>query len=293
MTRTIRVPTARAAKLSPPKPKKQPGNRANLQGDNGLPICIGTMGFHKMTGKLYPLRCKRWDCPTCAKLNSLDLAIRVVEGIKQFRRQGRQLQFITLTAWGRYTANPQLAYTELPKWWDTFRKKIQRAAKKRGEAKPEYAAFIEVQKRGVPHLHAIVTMPGMSKRAFKQWAISSGWAHQADIEPVKSSAAGWYVAKYVSKGGGQEVGDKALPKGYRRVRFSQLWPEVARPTPSGELLVKEPKETYVEFAHRAFAAIPTMTVSAAMRAIENLLNAGGDELTFDEYQSMIDTSAKP
>lgn len=263
-----------------------------------------------MTGKLYPIRCKRWDCPTCAKLNALDLAIRVVEGIKHFQRQGRQLQFVTLTAWGRYSQNPALAYTELPKWWDKLRNKLQYLNRKTNGPKIEYAAFIEVQRRGVPHLHAIAVMQPIAltikgkrakrggpkspdktltgKRALKAIAVKSGWAHQADIQPVKGPAAGWYVAKYLTKGGGQTVGSAAIPKWYKRVRFSEGWPPSPKIDKPSELLIKEHGETYVAFAARAMAAIPPIaSIGQAMRAIEKLLNAAGDELTFSEYNDTI------
>lgn len=305
MTLKIRIiPRTSAHNLAPPRAKKTTPSRENLQSDTGLPICIGTMGFDRQSGRLYPIRCKQWHCPTCAKLNALDLAIRVVEGIKHFQRQGRALQFITLTAWGRYTANPALAYAELPKWWDSLRNKLQYLNRKSGGPKIEYAAFIEVQRRGVPHLHAIavmaplvITVKGKRKKkdkqlkgkaALKLLAIKSGWAHQADIQPVRGKAAGWYVAKYLTKGGGAILGDPTIPKGHKRVRFSEGWPPSPKADSANQLIVKEIGETYVEFAARAMAEIPhLLTIGRAMQSIEKLLNAEGDELTFKEYSDTV------
>lgn len=252
-----------------------------MQNDSGLPVCLGTMGFHKETGKLYPIRCKRWDCPTCAPLNALDLAIRVVNGITHYKRQNIPLQFVTLTVWGRYTAAPELAYTELPKWWDRIRNKLQYRAR-RGGYRIEYAAFVEVQRRGVPHLHAIVTMPPMKKREFKEMAVKAGFGHQADIQPVKGKAAGWYIAKYLTKGGGPNLGSSQIPKGYKRVRFSEGFPKTAKEE-SHNLIVRDRGENLVSFADRASRAIPGLTMGKAMKSIESLLNAAAAELTYEEY----------
>lgn len=104
------------------------------------------------------------------------------------------------------------AYEDIPKMWDSLRKDMQR----KGDGWT-YLAFVEGQPRrgGMPHFH-IISM-AQSPYRLKDLAFHHGFGYQAKEVKIEGQRAASYVAKYASKG------DKAIPKGFRRVRASQDW----------------------------------------------------------------------
>lgn len=245
-----------------------------------LPVCVGTVGVHRETGKVHPLRCKRWQCPTCAKLNALTLSIRVVEGINHYQSTDVPLSFVTTTAWGRYTTSPDLAYSELPVWWGKLHDRLRYRTRRIG-AKLEYAAFIEEQSRGVPHLHAIITYP-LTTTALKKMAIKSGFGFSAKSEPVKTHSVGWYIAKYLTKSGG---GMANAPDGHKRVRFSANWPALPDRPLDDKLIVKGYDESYAAWAHRA-AGIAHRGAGELIKDVQKLLRAQLWELAISEIDQL-------
>jgi len=248
-----------------------------------IPLCVGTVAINP-SGKVIPIRCKRWSCSTCARLNALVLSIRVVEGIKRFQNQHVPLTFVTLTFWG--SATPKRAYEQLPVYWSRIAMRLARLARKGDGRKLEYAAFIEEQSRGVPHLHAVATI-SITTRELKDLAVKCGFGHQAKAEPVKGPAVGWYVAKYLTKSDGTMPN---APAHHRRVRFSQNWPELPAPTHDSTLIVKSPSETLVAWALRAQAAGIALGLDQILSRVDELLSARDDELTLSEYYDRLTAS---
>lgn len=241
-----------------------------------LPICVGTIAITPR-GKVIPIRCKRWSCPTCARINSLVLSIRVVEGIKHFQFQGIPLTFITLTMWGRVA--PKEAYEKLPVYWARLAMRLARLALAGEGRKLEYCAFVEEQSRGVPHLHAVATL-ALTTHKLKDLAVACGFGYQAKAEPVKGPAVGWYIAKYLTKSDGTMPN---APAHHRRVRFSRNWPELAERLGDPNLIVKGPAETLVEWALRAQAAGVSLGLEQILSRVDELLEARDAELTLREY----------
>jgi len=253
-----------------------------------LPVCVGSVAVSKTTGKVSPLRCKQWSCPTCAKLNALTLAVRVVEGVRLYQSAPTPLSFITVTAWGRYTRNPALAYDELPKWWGKVHDKLRYRAKKQGR-KLEFCAFIEEQSRGVPHLHAVATIT-LSTHDLKDMAVSSGFAHQAKSVPVRTKSVGWYVAKYLTKSGAKGTKLSNAPSGHRRVRFSTGWPPLPEPPPNNDLVVKRHDESYAAWAMRAQSEGVSLSMATLIARVQILLRAENWELTMREIDQLASIS---
>jgi len=249
--------------------------------NKSLPLCVGTVGVSKQ-GRIVPLRCKRWNCTTCARINALILSIRVVEGIKYFNELKAPLTFITLTHWGRVT--PRQGYEQLPEFWGKLAKKLNRASLRREGLKIEYAAFVEEQTRGVPHLHAVATL-AITTRELKELAVSCGFGYQAHADAVRSPAVGWYVAKYLTKSDGTMPN---APKGHRRVRFSREWPELPKPQGGSDLIVKAPNETLMNWALRAQAAGVRKPVEEILEGVHRILVARDLELTLAELESGVD-----
>jgi len=179
--------------------------------------------------------------------------------------------------WG--SATPKRAYEQLPVYWSRLSMRLARLARRREGRKLEYAAFVEEQSRGVPHLHAVATAT-ITTRELKDLATKCGFGHQAKAEPVKGSAVGWYVAKYLTKSDGTMPN---APDHHRRVRFSRNWPELPDPTPDPTLVVKSPSETILNWALRAQAAGVSLGLDQILSKVDELLEARDAELTLREY----------
>lgn len=211
-------------------------------------VCIGTIGVTK-SGKVFPVRCGSWSCPVCAPLNALREAIRCANGIGALRTEGTPGKFITLTQ-GSKVKSVRFAYTILPSQWDTLRKKWSRWAKE-ANVPFDYAAFVEGQSRrsGMPHFHIIATY-APSKETLRKWAVESGLGYQIDMQDIGPSAGvAWYVSKYSTKSSDAQY----MPKGFRRVRYSEEWPKMKFRTDESthEAIVKRPRETVDLWALRA------------------------------------------
>jgi len=114
-----------------------------------------------------------------------------------------------------------------------------------------YAAFVELQGRGVPHFH-IVSTYAPSEHTIKNWAVASGMGYQVKVERVKRGAGvAWYISKYA----GKTQGKMGLPKGFRRVRYSESFPglklRIDERDPSKDSIVKHWNEGAEAFISRA------------------------------------------
>jgi hypothetical protein len=111
-----------------------------------------------------------------------------------------------------------MAWAQLTARFQRLRQRVQR----RYGVKVEYAAFVELTKRGMPHLHVVFRGPYVDYRVWSGLASASGFGPVVDIRAVRGGELGGYVTKtlggYVTK----SVGDR-YPAGARRVRFSRDW----------------------------------------------------------------------
>jgi len=165
---------------------------------------------------LFKARCKQWDCPDCAKINSDLWIMRATWGASKFIDAGDTIDMVTVTAHERHSVRQ--AVDRLPSQWDALRRKWQRECDK-----PQYMLTAEVGARGHFHIHFLTTQsPGT--RFWKDAARSSGFGFMAQesergIHPAK---AGWYIGKYLAK----QLTNNVWRKGFHRVRTSRGWPKL-------------------------------------------------------------------
>jgi hypothetical protein len=129
--------------------------------------------------------------------------------------QGLRPRFLTLTC---ADTDPATAWAHLTARFQRLRQRVER----RYGVKVEYAAFVEITRRGTPHLHVVFRGPWVHYRVWSQLAAASGFGSVVDIRAVRGGEIGGYVTKtlggYVTKSLGARY-----PVGVRRVRFSHQW----------------------------------------------------------------------
>ena len=173
-------------------------------------------GFEGGDAGIYPLRCKRWQCPKCG----LDKVRQTMARIDAGSRQGH-VRFFTLTSPGDEDA--ATSWEELPGRWKRFRQRLERRF-----GKFEYLAVSEEQKRGHAHLHVLYRGTYIPQRVLKAMAAASGFGYIADIRDSNRNLAR-YMTKYLTKElqAGRRRNDgtvsQPLPRYFRRVRMSRNW----------------------------------------------------------------------
>lgn len=211
-----------------------------------LRTCMATIGVTS-EGHVFPIRCKSWACETCKAINAMHAAVQCANGIDALFLSGIRPKFVTLTLRGGIS--PDRAYKVLPDMWDKMRRRFTLFGREFG-LPFMYCAFIENQSRGVPHLH-IVSSISPKHHELKEWSVKSGMGYMVDVQPIAANkGVAWYISKYVGKGN-----DKGLmPKGFRRVRYSENWPRVVlnvdRDEERQDVLVKRPNEPIFAFVER-------------------------------------------
>lgn len=190
--------------------------------------------------------CNHWDCPRCGQMVAARHYGKIVEGAREIARD-HQMWFITLTCRGADLREEEATENYLA-WTSKFLDAARLKAKRAGEDW-YYVQVTEKQKRGHPHSHILTSFqPGDLIDGFKldwkrdnsgqlvarevpalrsEWMLSqsvrSGLGDQYDISAVRTvEAASRYVAKYMFK---KSQFSAKFPKGWKRVRYSQSWPE--------------------------------------------------------------------
>lgn len=165
---------------------------------------------------IYQPRCKRWDCPYCAARNAAFWTARAIHGSKELSSMGYELAFVTVTSRPRLT--PERSIEIFSQAWPRLRDRIKKVNGK----KYEYLLVPEKHKSGVLHAH-LITTAFFTKRWLKDNAYAAGLGYIADRQRLeKPEQAGGYVSKYLAK----SLPGEQWPKGFRRVRTSQGWPEL-------------------------------------------------------------------
>ncbi len=190
---------------------------------------------NRRTRRYLGVFCGSYSCEKCAPIKRRQLIRRVSMGLDAGypHFQGLRPRFLTLTC---DDGDPATAWAHLTARFQRLRQRVQR----RYGVRVEYAAFVEITKRGMPHLHVVFRGPYVKQRVWSQLAVGAGFGPVVDIRAVRGGELGGYVTKtlggYVTKA----VGDR-YPVGVRRVRFSHQWsPEWVpasrrRSRPAGEV----------------------------------------------------------
>jgi hypothetical protein len=124
---------------------------------------------------------------------------------------------MTLTSPG--TESPEESLAELTERWKRLSLRIGRRF-----GRFEYAAIVELQDRGSPHLHLIMRGPFMPFPWLAKAAREVGFGPMVDIRQPKMN-----LSRYLTKSLGPGTSGDLLPSHFRRVRWSRGWtPPVAK-----------------------------------------------------------------
>lgn len=178
--------------------------------------------------------CNHWECPVCGHTRAKQEYRRIIYGCECFDDEGRKLYFWTLTCRGR-----EMPLETAEKDYLAWTNVVLTNARARAKRKGHFWAYVQVterQQRGHPHSHILTTYLPHDAREFvdengtpsytSEWFTaankSAGLGSQHRISAVaNSSAVSRYVAKYLFKDSMLE----RWPAHWRRVRYSQNWPE--------------------------------------------------------------------
>lgn len=193
--------------------------------------------------------CNHWNCRRCGVQVAKRHYGRIVEGCKKLAEES-PLWFITITCRGKEVSEDEATKHYLA-WTSKFLDSAY-AKSKRAGALWAYVQVTEKQKRGHPHSHILTTFcPGdLCEGVVANWktdadgvrrdhpreALRSAWIQSAvvraglgdqyDISAVRTvAAASRYVAKYMFK---PSQFAAHYPKGWKRVRYSQSFPELPK-----------------------------------------------------------------
>lgn len=204
---------------------------------------------YQKEGKFYGVSqgcCNHWDCARCGLLRAKKEYGRIVNGIELLSK-GRIIYFITITCRGS-TLNLLSATQGYLGWMNRFLTACRTRAKREGQDW-YYVQVTERQRRGHPHSHILTTYCPHDLRVgtkenwrheggvlvskwvscyrsdwLQEQSERSGLGSQYDISAVVSAAAASrYVAKYMFK---PEMMQADFPKGWKRVRYSQSFPQL-------------------------------------------------------------------
>lgn len=171
----------------------------------------------KQRSFVYVPGCKTWKCPVCGERQRKMWAARIYVGMVFYQEHGEDnWSFCTVTS------NAKLRRFETtwhiwPKAWAKLSTRLRRAY-----PGLRYALVPEQHDNGRVHSHFVCSAP-VPKSWLKDHAAESGLGYIADSAPVSSAAKGaWYITKYLSK----TLAVATWPKGVRRIRTSQHWPEL-------------------------------------------------------------------
>lgn len=185
------------------------------------PLKINIIGVNQVAKQaiIFNPRCKKWDCPFCAGLNTEGWLHRGLRGAMEIAAEGRELRFVTLTSKPYATPNMSIYFFKL-----NWPKLVRRAAYHTKKVNGQSWAFLlipEQHKTGRLHCHMIASTHLKSKW-WKDNANSTGFGYMAKSDEIDHPAkVAGYVVKYLAK----SVEFQYWPKGFRRVRTSRNWPK--------------------------------------------------------------------
>lgn len=137
--------------------------------------------------KAFPMRCKSWDCPHCAKVKADQYKIRMRP---LFDKPALYMYTFTF-----YHSKPELeVWSEFSAAWNRFRTAAQ---KKYGRF--SYVRILEHHHESdYPHLHCLIDI-----RFSDVWIAAelktAGFGYQCRVEPITNEGALKYVTKYLTK----------------------------------------------------------------------------------------------
>lgn len=195
---------------APPFLDPSGGETASKEHRHGQSVrsCGGysVVGVNGSDAAVYPLRCGRWRCGSCGPR----LVRRARDRIRAGLAQG-PTRFVTLTSPG--TESLEQSFQEFSEHWKRLSLRIGRRF-----GRIEYAAVVELQDRGSPHLHVLLRGPFIPRPWLAKAARDVGFGRALDIRRPTSDLAG-----YLTKALGSGTSGDLLPSHFHRVRWSRGW----------------------------------------------------------------------
>jgi hypothetical protein len=164
--------------------------------------------------------CKCWNCRSCAERLQARWKQRTYLGVEQYIAQGYDFKFITLTS----HESLKTLYQTARIWqsaWPKLRRRVQHIYQ------DWYWVMIPEQHRdGRLHVH-MISSAHLGTRWWKDnaRACGLGWrAEEAEFkgDPSDPARAAAYAGKYM----GKQMGVRAWPRYFHRIRTSQKFPEL-------------------------------------------------------------------
>lgn len=190
-------------------------------------------------------QCHHWDCPRCGIIRAKHEYWRIVKGSQQVVSEGHSLYFLTIT-----TRGVGLPVAEAEKNYLQWTNRLLTNLRGQSKRRLAYWCYVQVterQNRKHPHSHILTTYEPLDlvegakwqyeqvngvKQGYWQDALrshslqcsigASGLGEVYDISLVKSAAA---VSRYIGKYLFKQTLLTVWPEGWRRVRYSQNWPQ--------------------------------------------------------------------
>lgn len=148
-----------------------------------------------------PRPCKAWSCPTCGKVKKAATRELLEVGMADAFDRFGIVRSVTLTAPGRgYMPLDALSYG-----WRRFTRPYMRKRPDGSRQVEAYAAVVEFQKRGAPHIHALFAGPEflpveeIRRRAVGRNGSRGRFGPRVGIEAVgreDAKAVGGYLSKF-------------------------------------------------------------------------------------------------
>lgn len=135
----------------------------------------------------FPLRCKSWNCPTCADNKSLLYGRFIAQWFVN-----KQLYFYTLTF--AHSTDSLTAWKAAATAWNALNIQLH---KKYGRF--SYVKILESHiNSNYPHYHILIDRL-FSARTFGKMALAAGFGYQIRIQRVSSNGVNGYIRKYLGK----------------------------------------------------------------------------------------------
>lgn len=192
-------------------------------------------------------RCKQWTCPYCAKVNKHQHYIRILNGCNYLFNQGYDLNFVTITS-HKNVRGLLPSYRVFQKAWKTLSQRARRQVEATTGLPLAYVYIPETHRDGTLHWHGVFT-GGLSTRWWKDNCAETGMGHQAKSVKLDTGIqATNYCLKYVTKHIGQEIDIKR----FRRINYSQNFPDKPVADGTAKWQVVEAKTSIVALIHEAW-----------------------------------------
>ncbi len=188
------------------------------------PMAHGAYLYSLASSKGFEIGCQSWRCSYCGRKKRAAARLVLVDGLKGAFADGRRVRLVTYT-----DPTPDagdLTVSDIYERWNHLRTTMRRHG-----LLNEYAAALEVQKRGALHLHVLQTGEYIDKGDLHIYSHAHGLGN-ADIRAVKASndesderSAGYCakeLAGYLSAKQAQALREKTNRR-LRPLRTSRNW----------------------------------------------------------------------